>query len=140
MILSSLSCASWLSVCRSFLEKDLVRSSTHLIWFFVVVVLWSWAVWIVCIFCRLVSCLFHLQIFSLILWGFFFLLLLFVGFFLMVSFAVQKRLSLIRSHLFTFVFIFVTLGDGSKEILLLFMSRSVFPMFSSKFYSIWSYV
>ena len=32
-----------------------------------------------------------------------------------VSFAVQKLLSLIRSHLFIFAFIFVTLGDGSKE-------------------------
>ena len=36
----------------------------------------------------------------------------------MVSFAVQKLLSLIRSHLFTFVFIFSTLGGGSKKILL----------------------
>ena len=32
---------------------------------------------------------------------------------LIVSFAVQKFLSLIRSHLFTFVFIWVTLGGGS---------------------------
>ena len=32
---------------------------------------------------------------------------------LIVCFAVQKLLSLIRSHLFTFVFISVTLGDGS---------------------------
>ena len=32
---------------------------------------------------------------------------------LMVSFAVQKLLSFIRSHLLTFVFIFITLGDGS---------------------------
>ena len=32
---------------------------------------------------------------------------------LIVSFAVQKVLSLIRSHLFTFVFISVTLGSGS---------------------------
>ena len=32
---------------------------------------------------------------------------------LMVSFAVQKLLSLIRFHLFTFVFISITLGDGS---------------------------
>ena len=32
---------------------------------------------------------------------------------LIVSFAVQKLLSLIRSHLFTFVFIFVTLGELS---------------------------
>ena len=38
----------------------------------------------------------------------------------MVSFAVQKLLSLIRSHLFIFgfVFIFITLGGGSKKILL----------------------
>ena len=32
---------------------------------------------------------------------------------LIVSFAVQKFLSLIRSHLFTFVFVSVTLGGGS---------------------------
>ena len=32
---------------------------------------------------------------------------------LIVSFAVQKLLSLIRSHLFTFVFISLTLGGGS---------------------------
>ena len=32
---------------------------------------------------------------------------------LMVSFAVQKLLSLIRSHLFTFGFIFIALGGGS---------------------------
>ena len=50
----------------------------------------------------------------------------------MVSFAVQKLLSLIRSRLFTFVFIFIILGSGSKKILLLFMSKSVFPIFLSK--------
>ena len=33
----------------------------------------------------------------------------------LVSFAVQKLLSLIRSHLFIFVFIFITLGGGSKR-------------------------
>ena len=32
---------------------------------------------------------------------------------LIVSFGVQKLLSLIRSHLFTFVFISITLGGGS---------------------------
>ena len=32
---------------------------------------------------------------------------------LIVSFVVQKLLSLIRSHLFTFVFISITLGGGS---------------------------
>ena len=32
---------------------------------------------------------------------------------LIVSFAVQKLLSLIKSHLFTFLFISITLGGGS---------------------------
>ena len=50
----------------------------------------------------------------------------------MISFAVQKLLSLIRSHLFIFVFIFITLRVGSKKILLQFMSKSVLPIFSSK--------
>ena len=49
-----------------------------------------------------------------------------------VSFAVQKLLSLIKSHLFIFVFIVITLGGGSEKILLWFMSESVWPMFSSK--------
>ena len=48
-----------------------------------------------------------------------------------VSFAVQKLLSLIRSHLFIFVFIVSTLR-GSEKMLLSFMSESVWPMFSSK--------
>ena len=47
-------------------------------------------------------------------------------------FAVQKLLSFIRSHLFIFVFISITLGGGSKKTLLWFMSKSVLRMFSSK--------
>ena len=35
-----------------------------------------------------------------------------------VSFAVQKLLSFIRSHLLIFVFITITLGGGSKKLLL----------------------
>ena len=50
----------------------------------------------------------------------------------MFSFAVQKLLSFIKSHLFIFVFISISRGGGSKKILLWFMSKSVFPMFSSK--------
>ena len=50
------------------------------------------------------------------------LLILFI-----VSFAVQKLLSLISSPLFIF-----TVRVGSKRILLSFMSKSVLPMFSSK--------
>ena len=51
---------------------------------------------------------------------------------LIISFAVQNLLSSIRPHLFTFVFIFITLGGRSKRISLLFMSSSLLPMFSSK--------
>ena len=51
---------------------------------------------------------------------------------LMVSFAVQKLLSLIRSYLFIFVSISITLGDGLEKILLRFISESVLPMFSFK--------
>ena len=36
----------------------------------------------------------------------------------MVSFAVQKLLSFIGSHLFIFVYISISLGGGSKRILL----------------------
>ena len=43
----------------------------------------------------------------------------------MVSFAVQKLLSLIRPYLLIFAFIFITLGGESKKIFLGFMSESV---------------
>ena len=50
----------------------------------------------------------------------------------MVSFGVQKHLSLIRSHLFIFAFISFTLEDRSKKMLLQFRSKSVLPMFYSR--------
>ena len=53
-----------------------------------------------------------------------------------VSFAVQKLLSLTRSHLFTFVFISITLGGVSYRILLWFVSLNVLPMFSSKSFTV----
>ena len=49
----------------------------------------------------------------------------------MVSFAMQKLLSLIRSHLF--IFIFIVLGGGSKKILLQFMSECSAYVFLWKF-------
>jgi len=40
-----------------------------------------------------------------------------------VSFAVQKLLRLIKSHVFIFVFILITLGGGYEKTLLSFMSE-----------------
>ena len=50
----------------------------------------------------------------------------------MVSFAVQELLHLIRFRLFIFAFVSFALGDGSKKILLWFMSKSILPGFSSR--------
>ena len=58
--------------------------------------------------------------------------------FFTVSYAVQELLSFIKSHLFIFVFISISLGSGSKKILLQFMSKSVFPTFSSKNFIVYS--
>ena len=45
--------------------------------------------------------------------------------FLLVSFAVQKLVSLIRSHWFTFAFISVALGDGPEKTFVRMMSENV---------------
>ena len=43
----------------------------------------------------------------------------------MVFFAVHKLSNLLRSHLFIFVFVSFALGDGSKRMLLRFMSKNL---------------
>ena len=57
----------------------------------------------------------------------------------MASFAVQKFLSLSGSYLFIFVFIFITLEGGSKRSCYNLCQR-LFCLFSSKIYSIQSYI
>ena len=49
-----------------------------------------------------------------------------------IYFDMQQVLFLIRSHLLIFVFIFITLRDGSKKIQLQFMSMHNVPIFLSK--------
>ena len=50
----------------------------------------------------------------------------------MVSFAVQKLLSIIRSHLFTFAFVSIILEEGYKKKLLQYKSKSVLTRFASR--------
>ena len=57
-----------------------------------------------------------------------------------VSFAVQKLFSLIRSYLFIFVFIVNTLRGESEKVLLLFLSESVWPVFSSKSFMVFGLI
>ena len=95
-------------------RRNIYLDLLPIFWFFFVSLKWSS---MQCLYTSGINPLLHLQRFSTIPW-------VVCSFFLMVSFAVQMFLSLISSHWFIFVFIFIILGGGSNKMLMQYMSKS----------------
>ena len=101
-----------LSICMAPLEKCLFRSVSHF---------WTALFGFLMLSCKGCLCILEINLLSVVSFanifshseGCLFILCMF-------SFAVQKILSLVRSHLFIFVLIFIILGGESKMILLQF--------------------
>jgi len=113
-----------LAICISSLENSLFKAFTHLS-----------IGWLAFLLLSYISCLYILEIKPLSVASFETIFshsvsCLFV--FFLVSFAVQKLVSLIRSHWFIFALISVALGEWPGKIFMRLMSENVLPMFFSR--------